>query len=212
MSLRIGNLLGAENPREAALAAQVAVLLAFIAAFILRCASSWMDWTVSLTALCSTIYMVFRDSWGYIFNNDIEVIRQVALIMPLMALSGVFDGLASVTGGIMRAKGQQEVGAILNIITYYVIGLPIGVLLAFKYSMGLSGLWVGLTIAAMGTGFYGVYSKPILISFTHHKLIFSRLRLFNPFRLGIWNAEGVQTIRKRSPETYKLIRIIAWCM
>ena len=30
--------------------------------------------------------MVFRDNWAYIFNDDTEVVKLVARIMPLVAL------------------------------------------------------------------------------------------------------------------------------
>ncbi|KAG5638924.1 hypothetical protein H0H81_008693 [Sphagnurus paluster] len=39
----------------------------------------------------------------------------------------------------------QFIGALLNLSGYYVIGLPVGAFLTFKWNMGLNGLWLGLT-------------------------------------------------------------------
>ena len=43
------------------------------------------------------------------------VVTLVSSIMPLLALFQVFDGMSGVTGGILRARGKQFVGAILNL-------------------------------------------------------------------------------------------------
>lgn len=80
--------------------------------------------------------------------------------MPLVALFQVFDGLGVVTGGILRAKGQQTVGALLNLVGYYVVGIPAGLMLAFYAGMGIYGLWTGLTIALVIVAGCGVWGKP----------------------------------------------------
>ena len=46
--------------------------------------------------------------------------------------------------GVLRGSGRQYVGAIANFVCYDVIGLPLGVVLAFKARMGTIGLWTGL--------------------------------------------------------------------
>ena len=43
-------------------------------------------------------------------------------------------------------------GALVNLISYYVIGIPFGLVLCFTLNQGLSGLWFGLTAALFFTG------------------------------------------------------------
>jgi Na+-driven multidrug efflux pump len=42
-------------------------------------------------------------------------VKLVSSIMPLLALFQVFDGTSAVTGGVLRARGKQFVGALLNL-------------------------------------------------------------------------------------------------
>ncbi|KAJ3573738.1 hypothetical protein NP233_g2237 [Leucocoprinus birnbaumii] len=105
-AVRIGNLLGERKARRACAAA-----------------ITGMIWSLIIAAFTSTTFMVFRNTWAYIFNDD-----------PM-------------TGGILRAQGRQFIGAILISTAFYVIGVPTGLILAFKYKMGLFGIWTGLTIA-----------------------------------------------------------------
>ncbi|CAG8750866.1 21747_t:CDS:1 [Dentiscutata erythropus] len=44
--------------------------------------------------------------------------------------------------GILRGQGRQNIGALLTPI-YFFVGIPIGILAAFKLGYGLRGLWIG---------------------------------------------------------------------
>ncbi|KAI5118900.1 hypothetical protein M0805_002816 [Coniferiporia weirii] len=139
-SVRIGNLLGEENARRADIAAKVSLFVALI-----------------IACFNSTMFFTFRKSWGYLFNDDPEVVSLVATILPLVALFQIGDCLCGCTGGILRARGRQFTGALLNLSAYYVVGLPIGLWLAFPCKWELQGLWAGFTIALSYSAIIGVW-------------------------------------------------------
>lgn len=90
---------------------------------------------------------MLRKKWGYIFNSDIEVVTLVASLLPITALTQLFDAIIAVSAGILRARGKQVLGAFLNLTAFYVIGIPFGILFAFKLHLQLLGLWLGLCTA-----------------------------------------------------------------
>lgn len=139
-SVRIGNLLGERNARRAGVSANAAILLSAVVA-----------------GFFSAVLLIFRKSWGYLFNNDIEVVTLVASILPLLALFQVPDFACAITSGILRARGKQFTGALLNLSAYYVIGIPFGLWLAFKQDMQLAGLWCGLTAALLYTSTLSIW-------------------------------------------------------
>ncbi|KAG2366413.1 hypothetical protein BDR07DRAFT_1274548 [Suillus spraguei] len=139
-SVRIGNLLGERNARRAGVSANAAILL-----------------SVAISGFFSAILLIFRKSWGYLFNNDIEVVTLVASTLPFLALFQVPDFAGAVTSGILRARGKQFTGALLNLSGYYVIGIPLGLWLAFKQDMQLGGLWCGLTTALFYSSTLGIW-------------------------------------------------------
>jgi MATE family multidrug resistance protein len=54
--------------------------------------------------------------------------------------------------------GRQHLGAFFNIVAYYLLALPLGLTLAFKFDQGLQGLWIGQVIALfiVGLSEYGM--------------------------------------------------------
>ena len=134
-SARVGNLLGARNARGAARAANTAAWLSML-----------------LGAIVLAILLGVKDFYAKIFNDDERVIRLTAEVMPYVALFQISDGLNGSCGGSLRGMGRQHIGAAVNIVSYYLGALPLGIYLAF-HGWGLAGLWVGQCIALYLVGF-----------------------------------------------------------
>ncbi|KAL8823291.1 MAG: hypothetical protein Q9191_005994 [Dirinaria sp. TL-2023a] len=128
-SSRVGNLLGSQNARGAARAANTAAWLSML-----------------LGALVLAILMGTKDHFAKIFNNDPDVVKLTAEVLPFVALFQIADGLNGSCGGSLRGMGRQHIGAAVNIVSYYCGALPLGIWLAF-HGWGLKGLWVGQCIA-----------------------------------------------------------------
>lgn len=128
-SARVGNLLGAKNAKGAARAANTAAWLSML-----------------LGAVVLAILMGTKDHFAKIFNNDADVVRLTAEVLPYVALFQIADGLNGSCGGSLRGMGRQHIGAAVNIVSYYCGALPLGIYLAF-HGWGLKGLWVGQCIA-----------------------------------------------------------------
>jgi MATE family multidrug resistance protein len=134
-SARVGNLLGARNPVGAKRAANTAALLSMF-----------------LGTLVLAVLMGTRNVFGRIFNDDDNVVRLTAEVLPYVALFQIADGLNGSCGGSLRGMGRQHVGAAVNLVSYYCGALPLGIWLAFN-GWGLAGLWVGQCIALYLVGF-----------------------------------------------------------
>ncbi|XP_039703424.1 multidrug and toxin extrusion protein 1 isoform X5 [Pteropus medius] len=131
-SVRIGNALGAGNIKQAKKSSVVSMLV-----------------TELFAVTFCVLLLSCKDLVGYIFTTDREIIALVAQVVPIYAVSHLFEGLACTSGGILRGSGNQKVGAIFNAIGYYVIGLPIGISLMFATRLGVIGLWSGIIICTI---------------------------------------------------------------
>lgn len=128
-SARVGNLLGARDAKGAARAVSTAAWLSMILGFVVL-----------------VILMGSKDHFAKIFNNNADVVKLTAEVLPFVALFQIADGLNCSCGGSLRGMGRQHIGAAVNIVSYYCGALPLGIWLAF-HGWGLEGLWVGQCIA-----------------------------------------------------------------
>lgn len=73
-----------------------------------------------------------------------------------------FDTIHGVQSGIIRGLGRQSYGSIYTMICYYILGLPIASVFAFKLNMGIKGLWLGMTIGCiiLDAGFWAIIQCP----------------------------------------------------
>ncbi|KAK4753825.1 hypothetical protein SAY87_001929 [Trapa incisa] len=130
-STRVSNELGAGNPRAAHVTVVAALLLTL----------------VETTILSSTVFACKR-VFGYIFCNEEEVVDYVANMAPLISVSIVLDSLHGVLSGISRGCGWQDIGAYINLASYYLCGIPGAVLLGFWLHFRGKGLWVGILVGS----------------------------------------------------------------
>jgi MATE family multidrug resistance protein len=55
----------------------------------------------------------------------------------------VFDGLQAVGAGVLRGLGDTRVPLVAMLSGYWLIGLPVSLVLAYRTSLGPQGLWWG---------------------------------------------------------------------
>ena len=68
----------------------------------------------------------------------------------MIVIAAIFQLPDAVNGsvqGIFRGSGRQNIGAQLNFVAYYMLGIPFGCVLAFTFGQGVVGLWIGMTVA-----------------------------------------------------------------
>lgn len=137
-AVRIGNLLGAKQPAWAAVSTRTVMVAALVCGL-----------------LNSSAMILFRNQWGWMFSSDAELVAMIATLMPYVGAFQIADGICGVGAGILRGSGRQSEGAMINLVAYYVIGLPIGGALMVYADWGLQGIWLGLFVGLMvgATGF-----------------------------------------------------------
>ncbi|XP_038705640.1 protein DETOXIFICATION 16-like isoform X2 [Tripterygium wilfordii] len=127
ISTRVSNELGAGRAQAARLALNVMIVMA-----------------LSQGAIVGITTILVRHVWGKLYSNEEEIIKYVAKMLPLLALSNFLDGFQCVLSGAARGCGWQNLCVSINLVAYYVVGIPVAVIFAFVLHIGGMGLWMGI--------------------------------------------------------------------
>jgi len=102
--------------------------------------------TGALFMLCSAVtFLLMPDILARLITNQAAVI---AAALPLILVAAVFqlsDGVQAVAAGALRGAGDTRIPLAANLAGHYLIGLPLGVVCAFRWGLGAQGLWWGLS-------------------------------------------------------------------
>ncbi len=130
---RVGNLIGARNPAQLRLACRAGLLMGG-----------------GVMSIAAVIMVAYREELPRLYIADVEVVALSALLLPIAAAFQIADGVQVVGGGLMRGMGRPQAGAVVNLIGFYIIGLPLAYGFAFPGGMGLAGIWWGLAAGIGG--------------------------------------------------------------
>lgn len=104
--------------------------------------------------LCaSATLLAFPHALAAAFTHDAPVI---AATVPLFFIASIFqlcDGLQITALGALRGAGDTHSGLITHACSYWLLGLPLGTYLCFHQHLGTRGLWLGLCVSLVVTGF-----------------------------------------------------------
>ncbi|KAL0431353.1 UNVERIFIED_CONTAM: protein DETOXIFICATION 1 [Sesamum radiatum] len=131
-STRVSNELGAGNPHKARRAVLAIMFL-------------------SITETISTCIVLFscRHILGRAYSNEKQVVNYIAVMTPLICASTVTDSLQTAISGIARGSGWQHIGAYVNFGRFYLVGIPVAVLLGFTEHLKAKGFWIGIVIGSI---------------------------------------------------------------
>ncbi|KAL3637052.1 hypothetical protein CASFOL_019351 [Castilleja foliolosa] len=101
--------------------------------------------------------LVFGHNLGYLFTDDEAVVKSVSDLSILLAFSVLFNSIYPVFSGVAVGAGMQATVAVVNIVCFYLIGLPVGLVLAYVAGLQVKGLWFGMLV--------GVICETLLLSF-----------------------------------------------
>ena len=124
-------------------------------------------WRASITVLLSALLtsvctvVLFLTLPGHLLRLFLDtaepdfpyIIAYGASLLAIAAAFQVFDAMQVIVLGLLRGIKDTAIPMVLAVISYWLIGVPVGYLLGFNYDYGGIGIWSGLVI---GLGFAAI--------------------------------------------------------
>jgi multidrug resistance protein, MATE family len=129
-STRVSHQLGAARPAAARRAAAAALVIG-----------------LAVGVAAATFMVSVRDCWGRMFTSDEGVLRLTSVALPIAGLCELGNCPQTAGCGVLRGSARPASSARINLASFYLVGMPVGVALAFGAGLGFAGLWLGLLAA-----------------------------------------------------------------
>lgn len=81
-----------------------------------------------------------------LYSADAPVVALASSLIPIAGIFQVFDGMQGVSAGILRGVGDTRAPSVINLLGFWLLGLPSSAWLAFRAGAGPEGLWWGLVV------------------------------------------------------------------
>jgi MATE family multidrug resistance protein len=133
VSTRVSNELGAGRPEEASRAATSGVMLGF-----------------AFGAFASAFAFLVRNVWASMFTADPAIIALTASVLPILGLCELGNCPQTTGCGVLRGSARPKDAASINLRSFYLVGTPVALVMAFFFHYDFKGLWFGL-LAAQAT-------------------------------------------------------------
>lgn len=95
-------------------------------------------------AVFALFFLLFRNYLPLLYIDERPVIEMASTLLIIAGFFQLSDGLQVVGLGALRGLSDVRVPTLVTLVAYWVIGLPLGYLLAFYLKWNELGIWIGL--------------------------------------------------------------------
>ncbi|GAB4837939.1 hypothetical protein Ancab_027467 [Ancistrocladus abbreviatus] len=132
VSVRVSNELGAGNAKAAKFSILVTTLTSAV-----------------LGLVFTSIILGFKNQFPKLFSKDSVIIDETTKLGYFVAATIFLNSIQPVLHGVAVGAGWQFLVAWINVGCYYVVGLPVGALLGYKFDLSVRGIWSGMLIGVL---------------------------------------------------------------
>lgn len=99
---------------------------------------------VGFMCVSGAVFIAAPEWLTAIYTTETATASVAVALIPLAGWFQVFDGLQAVTSGVLRGTGDTRIPAILHMVAFWGVGIPLGYYLGFHTAYRERGLWMGL--------------------------------------------------------------------
>jgi len=107
-----------------------------VARTALACGGSFM-------AMTAVAMLVLPRAFARVYTSSPEVIAVASALIPIAGVFQVFDGMQVVSAGVLRGVGDTRAPMLVNVLAFWMVGMPVSLWIGFHEHRGVVGLWWG---------------------------------------------------------------------
>lgn len=106
-----------------------------------------MGISLGLEVFFGLLLVIFKGILPWFYVKDGGVVEIASGLLIIAALFQIFDGLQATGIGILRGLTDMKVPMVMSFGSYWLVGIASGYVLAFIFSLGVYGIWIGFLLS-----------------------------------------------------------------
>jgi len=104
---------------------------------------------IAFMCCSAAVFASFPKVLVSLFTPNDKLIAICVPIMYILAGFQIFDGMQVALSGICKGIKKTKIVLSANFVAYWLISIPLGFTLAFKFNLGITGFWFGLLASSV---------------------------------------------------------------
>ncbi|HEU4763068.1 MAG TPA: MATE family efflux transporter [Gemmatimonadales bacterium] len=139
-----------------------------------RAAGAALILGVGFMAGTAVLFLLLPGPLAALYTGDPGVYALAASLIPIAGLFQVFDGTQAVTVGILRGAGDTSAPMIINVLGFWLVGIPVSRWFGFGLGWGPVGLWWGFVAGLAAVALFLVLRLRTRFRRTVERLVIDR--------------------------------------
>ncbi len=142
----LGRLVGDFSPRKAEYATRFIIVLCLI-----------------ISSFIFLLLVILKDYVPFMYTRDVVEVELMRKYLWVYIIYEFIEILTTSYAGIYRGLGMQAIIALANFVCYYLISIPLTILLTFYFEMKLDGVWTAyvISISSLIIFYFFIHTKKV---------------------------------------------------
>lgn len=142
----LGRLVGDFSPRKAEYATRFIIVLCLI-----------------ISSFIFLLLVILKDYVPFMYTRDVVEVELMRKYLWVYIIYEFIEILTTSYAGIYRGLGMQAIIALANFVCYYLISIPLTILLTFYFEMKLDGVWTAyvISISSLIIFYFVIHTKKV---------------------------------------------------
>ncbi|AMA73137.1 MATE family efflux transporter [Aneurinibacillus thermoaerophilus] len=120
---------------------------------------------VTMALVCACLLFFFNEQVAGLYTTDAEVLELTMQFLIYALFFQLSDAVAAPIQGVLRGYKDVNIVFLIAFVSYWLIGLPVGYMLANYTSLGAFGYWIGLITGLL----FGAIGLSLRLVYTQRK-------------------------------------------
>ncbi len=113
---------------------------------IIRAGTTALIIGIAFMSFTCLLFLTLNRELAELYIKNSQVVDVAGALLIIAGFFQLSDGIQVAGLGILRGISDVNVPTVVTLVAYWVIGIPVGYVLAFPLHLGIQGIWVGLLI------------------------------------------------------------------